>query len=191
MPKVLGSEPVSSSKYLQIERVSYEEKGLIKTWDIVKSMDSVGIVIYHKEKDGFIYVRQFRLPVFLKNQDGFMYELCAGLLDKNKSPKQTAIEEIQEECGYFVESKDMYPLFNFFSGVGTSGAYQHLFYTEVTESMKKTEGGGNASELENIDVIFVPRKLVYEFLNDTRCSKSISLAFGTTWFLTQVNTKHH
>ncbi|PAF44192.1 hypothetical protein BKH40_05910 [Helicobacter sp. 11S02629-2] len=189
IPVLLDVEDVSSSKYLQIRRVSFKEQGVVKNWDVIKSHDSVGIVLYHKEKDGFIFVRQFRLPVFLKNNQGFMYELCAGLLDKGKTPLQTAIEEVEEECGYFIDSKNMHPFFNFYSGVGTGGACQYLFYAEVSEDIKKTEGGGSKEELENIDVIFVPRSRIFEFLEDESCAKTTSLAFGTIWYLTRIDKK--
>lgn len=33
---------------------------------------------------------------------GFTYELCAGLVDKQKSVAEIAIEELMEECGYAV-----------------------------------------------------------------------------------------
>ena len=33
---------------------------------------------------------------------GVMYELCAGLMDKDKSPQEMAKAEVLEECGYDV-----------------------------------------------------------------------------------------
>jgi UDP-sugar diphosphatase len=38
---------------------------------------------------------------------GFTLELCAGIVDKNKSLEEIACEEVQEECGYTVKASDL------------------------------------------------------------------------------------
>jgi 8-oxo-dGTP pyrophosphatase MutT (NUDIX family) len=38
---------------------------------------------------------------------GFTLELCAGIVDKNKSLEEIACEEVQEECGYSVKATDL------------------------------------------------------------------------------------
>ena len=129
------------SKYIQVKQMSYIENGIHKTWDIASSHDSVSILIYNKDNDSIIIVKQFRPAVFLKNNDGYMYELCAGLVDKtNKSIEQIAKEEVLEECGYKVES--ITKIAQFYSSVGTSGSKQNVFYTEVDNNQKITNGGG-------------------------------------------------
>lgn len=35
-------------------------------------------------------------------------ELCAGIVDKNKSLVEIAVEEVREECGYEVRVSDMH-----------------------------------------------------------------------------------
>lgn len=116
--------------------------GQKRRWDIVKSLPSVGIVLYHTELDAFLLVRQFRpavlsvskrccpsgqfhalhlnftsamricytaterllaaVQVYASNpgslpqrlEDGFTYEICAGLIDKDKSMLQICREEV-------------------------------------------------------------------------------------------------
>ncbi|RDU59966.1 NUDIX hydrolase [Helicobacter sp. MIT 14-3879] len=187
-PRILSIKPLENSHYIELKRVEFEEKGTIKTWDIAKSHDSVAIVLYHKSKDGFIFVRQFRVSVFLKHKEhGYMYELCAGLCDKGIDAKQTAIEELQEECGYFISSDRIHKIAEFYSSVGMNGAKQHLFYAEVDSPDKQTLGGGNADENENIELIFVPCHLVDIFLNDSHCPKTPSLCYGILWLQSQKN----
>jgi UDP-sugar diphosphatase len=38
---------------------------------------------------------------------GFTLELCAGIVDKDKSLEEIACEEVQEECGYSVKAVDL------------------------------------------------------------------------------------
>lgn len=84
-------------------------------------MSSVSIVLYNKTRDKLLFVKQFRPAIYFaaklddpvegKMEDavgrhqsppGYTYELCAGIMDKGKSPKLTAKEEILEEVGYDV-----------------------------------------------------------------------------------------
>ena len=75
-------------------KIEFLEKGDRKIWEIANSHDSVSILIYDKERDGFIFVRQFRVSVFMRGGSGYMYELCAGLCDKQKLPIEIAKDEI-------------------------------------------------------------------------------------------------
>jgi UDP-sugar diphosphatase len=77
------------------------------------------------------------------------YEFCAGIIDKKHlSNKEHAHAELLEECGYSVDINSMESVTKYRTGVGTAGAFQELFYVEVTNEMKKTTGGGNVSEQE-------------------------------------------
>lgn len=182
-PKIISNNPLQDSKYIELRKLVFEENGAQKTWDIVKSHDSVGILLYDIDKKGFIFVRQFRISVYLKNPlHGYMYELCAGLCDKNKSVEQIAIEELQEECGYCIALDKLQKINQFYSSVGMNGAKQHLFCAKVCKLDKKGLGGGNKDENENIELVFVPEKLIYEFLDDETCPKTQSLAYAIMWF---------
>jgi hypothetical protein len=92
----ITTSELKNPRYIKPLRVSYTQNGIDKEWELVKSFDSVAILLYHEEKKSFLLVKQFRPPVFLnqKDCDGFTYELCAGLVDKNKSLVEIAKEEI-------------------------------------------------------------------------------------------------
>ena len=181
-PRILELSPLDKSSYIETRRVVFEDRGRVRNWDLAKSHDSVAVVIYHREKRGFIFVRQLRISVFLKNSEhGYVYELCAGLCDKGVNPRQTALEELQEECGYFIEAERLERLAEFYSSVGLSGTRQNLFYAEVDSKDKKALGGGKTSEGENIELIFVPEALADEFMQDEACPKTPSLCYGILW----------
>lgn len=183
IPEIIDINPLTNSKYLQLQRVRFKENDTIKVWDIANAHDSVAILLYNKEKDGFIFVRQFRVSVFLKNPNhGYMYELCAGICDKDINPDETARQEIEEECGYHVALDNLHFINQFYSSVGMNGSRQYLFYAEVCEKDKKSEGGGNKDESEYIDIIFVPRGLIHEFLQDSKCPTTQSLVYAIAWF---------
>ncbi len=111
-------EPCSSSNFIELKRMHYNEENTKKTWDIIKSLDSVAVLLYEKESDCFVIVKQFRPAIYARhfhfkrdqdqNIDGYTYELCAGLVDKaNKSLEEIACEEALEECGYQISPKKL------------------------------------------------------------------------------------
>ena len=115
-------------------------------------------------------------------QEGFTYELCAGLVDKDTSLEQIAKEEVLEETGYDVPLKSLEKVNSYCSNIGTAGTRQQLFYCEVTDDMLVTSGGGNAQEGESIEVIYIPIKESVKVVFDDNLPKSSGLCFGFFWF---------
>ena len=97
---------LKDTKFIHPVKVTFNQNGRTKTWEAVRSHDSVAILLYHEEKDSFVLVKQFRAPVYLNDKTKtFTFELCAGLIDKDKSIEEIVIEEIDEECGFEVQKK--------------------------------------------------------------------------------------
>ncbi|WP_421717139.1 hypothetical protein [Arcobacter arenosus] len=85
------------TKFVHPVKISYTQNGIDKNWEAVKSFDSVAILLYHSEKNAFILVKQFRPPVYLNDKSKLCtYELCAGIVDKDKSLLEIAREEIDD-----------------------------------------------------------------------------------------------
>ena len=51
-----------------------------------------------------------------------------------------------EECGYEVNIEDIRRVRAFRTGVGVTGSLHTMFYTEVNDEMKVSEGGGIQGE---------------------------------------------
>ena len=173
-------QPLEDAKFIRTSFATYEQNGKAKSWEIVEAHDSVAILIYHKEKHAFILVKQFRPAVFLNNQDGMTIELCAGIVDKNLSLAQIAVEEIEEECGYRVSVKNIEKITSFHTSVGFAGSKQMLYYVKVDESMKVSEGGG--VDDEQIEVITLPLSEAKALIYDENISKTPGLMFAFMWY---------
>ncbi|MFV7790609.1 NUDIX domain-containing protein [Aliarcobacter lanthieri] len=175
-------ESLKETKYIKPLSVEFVLNGVKKTWEVVRSHDSVSILLYHKEKDSFLLVKQFRMPVYLNDsQIKYTYELCAGLIDKDKTIEEIAIEEIDEECGYEVDLNSIQKITSFFTNVGISGAKQHLFFTTISEKQKIHNGGGVNDE--QIELFFLPTSQCDEFIFDESKAKTPGLIFSLYWFL--------
>ena len=170
----------SNSDFIKPKRIHYRQKGIKKSWDIVKTHDSVVILLYHITKKSFVLVKQFRPAVYLNNKNGFTYELCAGIVDKDKSLKMIAKEEILEETGYDVKLANIKKITSFYTAVGFSGSKQNLYFAKVDDSLKSHNGGG--VDTEDIEVIYLPITKAKEFIFDESIAKAAGLAYSFMWF---------
>ena len=173
-------QPLIDAKFIATSFATYEQDGIKKSWEIVQAHDSVAILIYHKEKEAFILVKQFRPAVYLNNDDGMTVELCAGIVDKKLSLVQIAQEEIEEECGYAIPLDDIAKITSFHTSVGFAGSKQTLYFTQVDESMKVSEGGG--VDHEQIEVVYLLLKEAQALIYDESIAKTPGLMFAFMWY---------
>ncbi|HHB95078.1 MAG TPA: NUDIX hydrolase [Campylobacterales bacterium] len=174
-------QELENPKFIEAGLVTYKQNGIPKSWEVVQAHDSVAILIYHKEHNSFVLVKQFRPAVYMGNGDGLTVELCAGIVDKDLSLVEIASEEITEECGYLVPIEQIERITEVNSAVGFAGSKQTLFYTEIDESMRVSSGGGVDAEL--IEVIEIPTDKVREFIYDETIAKTTGLLFALMWWI--------
>ncbi|MBU0631545.1 NUDIX hydrolase [bacterium] len=185
-PIIKETTKLENPSFVKPLLIHYKQNDIHRTWEAVNSHDSVSILLFHKDLDSFVIVKQFRPPVLLNNKtDGMMYELCAGIVDKNLSLKEIAKEEIFEECGYEVALDDITEITSFYTSVGISGAKQTLFYAPIDESMKVNEGGG--LEEESIEVVYLKKTDAKKFILDTNFQKTPGLMVAFYWFFDENN----
>lgn len=178
--EIIKIEECFVSEYIKPKSMFYVQNSIEKRWDIVDTHNSVAILLYHKDLDSFVFVKQFRPSIYLKNKDGFTYELCAGIVDKDKTLIEIAKEEILEETGYDVPLEKMDKISSFYTAVGFAGGRQTLYYAVLDDSMKVSEGGG--IENEAIEVIYLKREETLEFMFDESIATTSGLMFALMWY---------
>jgi UDP-sugar diphosphatase len=178
--EILNIVECLESQYIKPKSMFYKQNGVEKRWDIVDTHDSVAILLYHVEFDSFVFVKQFRPSIYLKNSDGFTYELCAGIVDKDKSLKEIAYEEVIEETGYDVPLENFHKISSFYTAVGFAGGRQRLYFAQIDESMKVNEGGG--IEFEDIEVVYLKKDKAREFMFDEAIATTSGLMFALMWY---------
>lgn len=182
--------PLEKSKFVKPFSIAYTQDGKAKRWDCVEAHDSVSCLMYHKEFDSFLFVKQFRPSLWYyqdknkinSNEPGVTYELCAGILDKGLSAKETMLEEIFEETGY--KPKDIQKVTSNYTALGFGANRQTLFYALIAEAMK--EGAGGGIDDEKIETIFIKRDDILNFIYDESIPKAPNLQFAVLWFLNNI-----
>ncbi len=173
-------QPLVNAKFISTSFATYEQEGIQKSWEIVEAHDSVSILLYHKENRSFVLVKQFRPAVYLNNDHGMTIELCAGIVDKELSLVEIVKEEVEEECGYDIPLSNIEKITSFHTSVGFAGSKQTLYFGEVEESMKVSEGGG--VDHEQIEVVYVPIEEAKKLLYDEGIAKTPGLMFAFMWW---------
>jgi len=87
--------------------------------EVVLHKNSVGILpLIGKEK--IVLVKQYRFPA--KRE---LWEIPAGMLEKNEKPIKAAKRELKEETGF--EAKKLLKIAEFYKSPGYNTEYMHLF----------------------------------------------------------------
>lgn len=170
--KIIRVEENKTPRFVKTKKViAYREDRGEYPWEKVEVGDSVHIIVYNKTKKEVMLVKQVRIPVLVNDdsQKGHVYELCAGLVDKDKPIAQIAQEEIEEELGYKIPVEDVKYIQTLKSSVGSAGSNTNLFYAFVDESQKVSDGGGLDSE--DIEVVRISIHDLGVFMEDIRANK--------------------
>lgn len=199
--KDVSVESLTESQYLKPMRLRYKQSGGGKVWDLMRSHDSVAVVIFNADSRKFIFVQQFRPAVYLAKVRppvsvgdrvdtetfpgslGLSLELCAGIVDKDLSLEEIASQEVEEECGFLVSPERLNKVVTFPSGVGSSVGTQTMFSVEVVDSDRVGEGGGLQEEGEMINVVEMTVKEVEEYLARETVNSPVGFLYGVSWYL--------
>lgn len=171
------SEDYNTLKRLTLEVETRDGKKEEQIREVYQKDSGATILLYNKEKQSVILTKQFRIPIYLNEKgqhDGLAIEACAGLLE-GLSPKETAIKETLEETGYSISDPEY--VFEAYMVPGTVTEKVYFFIAPYDYTDKVAEGGGLASEGEEIEVLEMPFKEAYQkvFTGEITDGKTIML----------------
>lgn len=116
--------------------------------------DGAALLLFNRTRGTVVLTRQFRFPAYANGlADGMLVEACAGLLD-NETPEVAIRREVQEETGFAVRMPRK--VFQAFMSPGSVTERLHFFVAEYEAGDRTGDGGGNASEGEDIEVLELP-----------------------------------
>lgn len=115
-----------------------------------------------KERGTVLLVRQWRAGAAFTGHDGWLIETCAGLLDADDT-EGCARREAFEELG--VNVHNIKHLGDCFSTPGAVSERISLFVADYSLADRVNEGGGLASEHEDIEVLEMPLLEAYGLIS--------------------------
>ncbi|MBD3223701.1 MAG: NUDIX domain-containing protein [Caldithrix sp.] len=142
--------------------------------------EAVAILIYVQDSDRLIMVRQFRYAVHVTEQNGWIDEIVAGVVEGDNAVS-CAYRECIEEAGY--EIKDLQEIATIYSSPGITTERIHVFIGYCDQKDKKHAGGGVESENEDIKLVELSREEAYNRLINRRIKDGKTLLALQHFFL--------
>ena len=114
-------------------------------------------------------------------EQGVTYELCAGIVDLKIPLIEIATKEILEETGYDFPLENISKLFQNHE-VGFVGNRLTVFYAEVADEMNLSKSGGNVTEGEFIETMYLPLNEARDFVFNDDYVKPSSFVAAFCWY---------
>jgi len=162
--KILESKRVLDD-YFQVDDVTLQhEKFSGSLTEPVRRLnlergEAVAVLIYLRDKDTFIIVRQFRYAAYISSDSGWIDEIVAGVLDED-DPAACAKRECIEETGY--EINEFHKIGYVYPTPGITSERIHVFIGYGSSTDKKFKGGGLDTEHEDIQILEIPKATAYK-----------------------------
>lgn len=139
--------------FFKVENVTLEHENQTIHREVIVPKNAVAALVFDTKKQEYLLTQQYRV---VANKE--LIEIVAGLLDKEgEKTEETIAREIEEEIGYAVDKLEFISCF-----YSTPGSYAEkiwLYYAEVSQRI--SEGGGLASEHENLKTVAFSREKLF------------------------------
>ncbi|MDZ3826908.1 MULTISPECIES: NUDIX domain-containing protein [Pseudomonas] len=167
--RIVAQHLLSDNWYL-LKKIDFELQRRDGSWqalsrEVYDRGNGATIALYNLAQRSVILIRQFRIPTFVNDHDGYLIETAAGLLD-NASPEERIRLEAEEETGYRVRS--VRKVYEAFMSPGSVTERLHFFVGEYHPEDRISDGGGLADEGEDIEVLELPFDQALAMVDDGR-----------------------
>jgi len=131
---------------------------------VIQRGDSVGIIPVCERDGKIVLISQFRYPAARGVDDGYLWEVPAGMINKNEKPADTARRELFEETG--LSASDIRPFISFFLSPGLLDEKIHLYLARIDDCSEILDVGGRKEEHENLLIRQFSMKALLQMIRD-------------------------
>jgi nudix-type nucleoside diphosphatase (YffH/AdpP family) len=143
----------SSLSELTVEATMRDGRKMVLRREVADHGPGAAILAVDPERGTCLLVRQWRAGMAYNGDDGFLIEVCAGLLDADH-PEECVRREAFEELGTRVS--DIRHVCDTYSSPGALSEKLCLFVGTYSEPDRVNAGGGLLEEGEDIEVLEMP-----------------------------------
>jgi len=115
---------------------------------VLERGDSVAVLPYDRERGEVVLIQQFRYPAYVRDGDGWLWEIIAGAQEEGRSPEEVARAEALEEAGYRLDN--LRHVATVYPSPGGTSERMHIFFATVSSQGRVGQGGGLAESGEDI-----------------------------------------
>jgi len=143
--------------------------------------DAAALLLYDPRLDEVLLLQQFRIGPAARDDNPWLMEIVAGMVDQGETSEQAAIREAEEEAG-FIPSQLSF-LGRYYTTPGACSERIDLFLGLVDKHNPSGAGGGCDAEQEDIRTLWVSRETSLEMLAEGKIASgapmlALMLAFG-------------
>jgi ADP-ribose pyrophosphatase len=146
--------------------------------ELVERNDAVAMLAYDPITDEVVLVEQFRMGAITEDQP-WLIEIVAGLIEAGESPEEVTIRESQEEIGCV--PSELIKIAGFYTSPGGNSEWIHLYIGKISVD-ELSNSGGLDEEGEDINPIVVPASDVPFILSTGEVRSAIAI-IGLQWFV--------
>jgi ADP-ribose pyrophosphatase len=174
----IQSRTTSHSGFLRIDTLRLRHRLFDGGWsdnmqrELLVRPPAVGVLLFDPVRDEIVLVRQFRIGVLDEDNDKWLLELVAGMVDPGEAPLEVARREAQEEAD--CSPADLVAIGEYYNSPGISSEKISLFCGRVDA---RSLGGvhGLAAEHEDIEVVVLSAETVYEAVRTGRINNAMTI----------------
>lgn len=151
--------------------------------------DAIAILLYDQQCDEVLLIEQFRIGPAIREDEAWLIEIVAGMIDEGEDPETAACRESVEEAGY--EPFRVEHLGQYYSTPGGSSERIDLYLGLVDKSAPAGDGGGMKHEHEDIRPFWISREEAMQWLANGKINSgapmlALLLSFGATGKLAEL-----
>jgi len=144
--------------------------------------DAVAVVLYDEANDAVLLIEQFRIGPAVRQDNPWLIEIVAGMVEAGEDIEATARRECIEEAGYAADNLQY--LGQYYVSPGGTSERITLYLAHVNQHQPVGEGGGVADEHEDIRRFWCPRSTAMQWVAEGKVNSgapmlALLLAFGT------------
>lgn len=155
--------------YFSVEKYQLRHRLFSGNWspsitrEVFERGHAAAALLFDPILNKIVLIEQFRIGVLNKNDNPWLLELVAGIIDAGENPTQVTIRETQEEAGLITQ--ELIPICKYWVSPGASTETITLFCARVDAG---NAGGihGLTEENEDIRVHIVDIKDAYQLVAD-------------------------
>ena len=143
--------------------------------------NAVAALLYDKNYDEVLLIEQFRIGPAIRNDNAWLIEVVAGMIDEGEDKEAAIRREALEESGY--EPQELVHLGKYYSTPGGSSETIDLYLGYVDKDKPQGNGGGMDEEHEDIRCFWTTREEAVQMVRDGRINSggpmlAVLLSFG-------------
>jgi len=155
--------------YFRIDKYKIRHRLFAGGWstpvmrEVFERGQAAAALLFDPNLDKIVLIEQFRIGTLSATDSPWLLELVAGIIDKEETPAQVAVREIQEEAGLL--AKALIPICEYWASPGACTEKITLYCAQVAADKA---GGihGLAEENEDIRVHVVDTQTAYRLVEE-------------------------